>query len=204
MPFGLVNLGNWKNSWSNVGKGEGDVSPASSVAMKQSAAIQGEQRIQQLTQAFGRFFRQSIERICPQELGSELDPLTTSAQDKLHDALLHSNETESLYRQAVAAALTTVRTARQQRAAQSVEWIELTDEKLSADPQQYAQTVQEALAKLPDNRRRAVSLHLAGMTNAEIAELLGCGEKKARHQVEQGLQALQKSLRAAGIDYESN
>jgi hypothetical protein len=189
---------------SNVGKGEGDVSPASSVAMKQSSAIQGEQRIQQLTQAFGRFFRQAIERICPHELGSQIDPLITSAQDKLHNALRHSKESESLYRQAVAAALTTVRAARQQRAEQSVEWIELTDEKLSADPQQYAQTVQEALAKLPDNRRRAVSLHLAGMTTAEIAELLGCGEKKAQHQVEQGLQVLQKSLRTAGIDYESN
>jgi DNA-directed RNA polymerase specialized sigma subunit len=187
-----------------VGKGAGDVSPASSVAMKQSAAIQGEQRIQQLSQAFGRFFRQTIEHICPHELGSELDPLTTSAQNKLHDALRHSNESESLYRQAVAAALTTVRAARQQRAEQSVEWVELNDEKLSADPQQYAQTVQESLAKLPDNRRRAVSLHLAGMTNVEIAELLGCGERKARQQVEQGLQAFRKTLRAAGIDYESD
>ncbi len=178
------------------------MSPASSVAMKQSAAIQGEQRIHQLSQAFGRFFRQTIERICPHELGSQLDPLEQSAQDKLHAALSSPNGDESLYRQAVAAALTTVRAARQQRAEQSVVWVELNDEKLSADPQQWAQTVQEALAKLPDNRRRAVSLHLAGMTNAEIAELLGCGEKKARQQVEQGLQAFRKTLRAAGIDYE--
>lgn len=172
------------------------------VAMKQSSAMQGEQRIQQTSQAFGRFLRQAIEQSCPHEFDSQLDALETTAQTQLHSALSNANGDESLYRQAVAAALTTVREAKQQRADQSFVWVDLTDTKLPADPQQLAQTVQEALAQLPDNHRRAVSLHLAGMTMPEMGELLGWGEKKTRQQVERGLRALRKTLHAAGIEYE--
>ena len=170
--------------------------------MKQPSAIQGEQRIAQLSQAFGRFFRQAVERICPHEFGAQLEPLEKSAQDHLHSALSHANGNESLYRQAVAAALTTIREAKQQTAEQSFVWVDLNETKLPAHPHQLAQTIQEALAKLPDNRRRAVSLHLAGMMMTELAELLGWGEKKARQQVERGLHDLRKTLHAAGIEYE--
>ena len=172
------------------------------LAMKQSSAVQGEQRIQQTSQAFGRFLRQAIEQNCPHEFASQLDALETTAQTQLHSALSNANGDDSLYRQAVAAALTTVREAKQQSADQSFVWVEWGDTKLPADPQQLAQTVQEALAQLPDNHRRAVNLHLAGMTMSEIGELLGWSEKKTRQHVERGVRALRKMLHAAGIEYE--
>ena len=170
--------------------------------MKQPSAIQGEERIQQTSQAFGRFLRQALERLCPNEYISQLDELEKSAQDQMHSTLNKSNGDGSLKRQAVAAALATVRVAKQQRANQSFVWVDLDETKLPADSQQLAQTVQEALAKLPDKRRRAVNLHLAGMTILEIGELLGWGESKAKRQVEQGLRDLRTTLRTAGIEYE--
>lgn len=172
--------------------------------MKQASAMQGEQRIQQTSQAFARFFRQTIARLCPQEFASQLDALEKSAQGQMQAALNKANGDESLDRTAVAAALATVREAKQQRANQSFVWVDLTETTLPADPHDLAQTVQESLAQLPDNRRRAVSLHLTGMTIAEIAGLLGGSESKARQQVERGLRDLRKTLHAAGIEYEIN
>ena len=170
--------------------------------MKQPSAIQGEERIQQTSQAFGRFLRQALERLCPNEYISQLEELEKSAQDQMHFTLNKSNGDGSLERQAVAAALATLRVAKQQRANQSFVWVDLDETKLPADSQQLAQTVQEALAKLPDKRRRAVNLHLAGMTMSEIGELLGWSEKKTRQHVERGVRALRKMLHAAGIEYE--
>jgi DNA-directed RNA polymerase specialized sigma24 family protein len=58
-----------------------------------------------------------------------------------------------------------------------------------------------ALAQLPENRRRAVGLHLQGLTTAEIGALLGWSEPKARNLVHRGLKDLRQSLRASGIEY---
>ena len=64
--------------------------------------------------------------------------------------------------------------------------------------------VEAALEALGDNRRRAVQLHLEGMTTAEIGALLGWSEAKARNLVYRGLADLRESLRAGGIDYETD
>jgi DNA-directed RNA polymerase specialized sigma24 family protein len=55
---------------------------------------------------------------------------------------------------------------------------------------------------LPDNRRRAVGLHLEGLTSQEIADLLGWSEPKARNLVYRGLKDVREQLQAEGIDYE--
>ena len=170
--------------------------------MKQVSAITGDQQIQPISQAFGRFFRQTIERICPHEFGAQLDPLEQSAQHKLQTALQDSTNNEFHFRQAAAAALATIREAKERRAVQSVVWVDLTDSPLPDDAPQTAQTVQKALAKLQGHHRRAVSLYLAGMDASEIGALLHWNKKKTRQQIEQGLQALRNQLRAAGIEYE--
>ncbi len=170
--------------------------------MKQASARQGEQPIQQTSQAFGRFFRQALVRCCPDEFEAQLDALEESAQSELQAELGKTNGNSSLYRAAVAAALTTVRAAKQQRDQQSFTRFDPNETELSAAPQPLAQSVREAIAQLPDKRRRAVRLHLAEMTMAEIGELLGWGESKARQHVERGLQELRKALLASGIEYE--
>src|SRR5204863_7716087 len=59
-----------------------------------------------------------------------------------------------------------------------------------------------AVRSLPENRRRAVELHLQGLSLAEIGELLGWTEAKARNLVYRGLDDLRGLLRQEGLDYE--
>jgi RNA polymerase sigma factor (sigma-70 family) len=73
---------------------------------------------------------------------------------------------------------------------------------VEAGRKQLAGKVQAALARLSDNRRRAVGLYLEGMTSQEIATLLGWSEPKARNLLYRGLSDLRAQLRAEGIEYE--
>jgi RNA polymerase sigma factor (sigma-70 family) len=73
---------------------------------------------------------------------------------------------------------------------------------LQAQRRELVSKVRAALAALPDNRRHAVGLYLEGMTNQEIADLMGWSEPKARNLVYRGLEDVRKSLRAEGIEYE--
>ena len=59
-----------------------------------------------------------------------------------------------------------------------------------------------AVRSLPENRRRAVELHLQGLSLTEISELLHWSEPKARNLVYRGLDDLREILRREGIDYE--
>jgi RNA polymerase sigma-70 factor, ECF subfamily len=73
---------------------------------------------------------------------------------------------------------------------------------LEAERRQLASKVRAALARLPDNRRRAVGLYLEGFNSQEIAGLLGWSEAKARNLLYRGLHDLRARLRAEGIEYE--
>ena len=57
---------------------------------------------------------------------------------------------------------------------------------------------------MPENRQRAVRLHLEGMTTTEIGSLMEWTEPKARNLVYRGLADLREALRAEGIDYEAD
>jgi DNA-directed RNA polymerase specialized sigma24 family protein len=73
---------------------------------------------------------------------------------------------------------------------------------LEAGRRQLASKVRAALARLPDNRRRAVGLYLEGMDSQEIGSLLGWSEPKARNLIYRGLHDLRAQLRAEGIEHE--
>jgi hypothetical protein len=60
--------------------------------------------------------------------------------------------------------------------------------------------IEAGVAQLPANRRLAVRLHLQGLTTAEIGELSGWSEPKARNLVYRGLKDLRQYLRALGIE----
>jgi len=60
--------------------------------------------------------------------------------------------------------------------------------------------IEKALGTLPENRRRAVALHLQGFTTHEVADLLGFREPKARNLVYRGLKSLQLALREEGFE----
>jgi DNA-directed RNA polymerase specialized sigma24 family protein len=57
------------------------------------------------------------------------------------------------------------------------------------------------MARLPENRRLAVGLHLRGMTTDEIADLMEWSEPKARNLVYRGLKDLRGELRDMGVEY---
>jgi DNA-directed RNA polymerase specialized sigma24 family protein len=73
---------------------------------------------------------------------------------------------------------------------------------VEAGRKQLAGKVRTALARLSDNRRRAVGLYLEGMSSQEIATLLGWSEPKARNLLYRGLSDLRAQLRAEGVEYE--
>lgn len=59
--------------------------------------------------------------------------------------------------------------------------------------------VSHALAMLPENRRAAVRMYLAGETREEIARLLGWSEPKTRNLLYRGLAELRAQLARQGI-----
>jgi RNA polymerase sigma factor (sigma-70 family) len=62
------------------------------------------------------------------------------------------------------------------------------------------QLLLQALDRLANDRRRAVRLHLRGLTTHEIASALAWTEPKARNHVYRGLADLRDTLRALGVD----
>ena len=69
----------------------------------------------------------------------------------------------------------------------------------AAHGSQILEQVLRALDRLPANRRRAVGLHLQGMSSTEVGAILGWSEAKARNLIYRGLDDLRRHLRAAGI-----
>jgi len=121
-----------------------------------------------------------------------------------------------LYRIAATATLDAVRRVKRKREEQIVTEAEAEDESVTphvlvanphrapdkeAERRQIVAKVKEAMARLPDNRRTAVRLHLEGLTTQELADLLGWSEPKARNLVYRGLSDVRAILQAAGIEY---
>lgn len=181
---------------------------------------QVEERFNAVIEEFGQFLRQSIARLCPQDLGIQFDDIEQEARLRLWRALRSETEIQNLasyiYRIAATATIDAVRRAKVRREEQ----LHLIDEEegegerrpLTEDPakspvrlteqRQVMQKVNEALARLPESRRRAVGLHLEGMTSREIADLLGWSEPKARNLIYRGLKDLRNLLQPEGIEYE--
>ncbi len=190
--------------------------------MSRRSTSQTEARFNSIVEEYGRFLRQTILRVCPRDLGLQFDEIEQEARLRIWKALESEREIHDLasylYRIAVSATLDAVRRVKRKREEQLV--TEAEDESpsnaqshhLKVDPmfapdleasrKQTIQRVKEAMARLPDNRRQAVGLHLQGMTTQEIADLLDWTEPKARNLVYRGLNDLRQSLKESGIDYE--
>lgn len=180
---------------------------ASRSVMKQEVTLQDDERSKQVKAAFGPFLREHLKRLCQQASEAEIETLEKAAVNKLASALKQEksgrNYDTLLYRLAVSVTLEIVRQAKQKQADQAVAWVDLPD--LSgAEPQQLSQQLQDALAHLSEQRRRAVALHFSGLSEAEIGDLLGWSDAKAHQQIERGLRDLRKALEKAGIEYETD
>jgi RNA polymerase sigma-70 factor (ECF subfamily) len=144
---------------------------------------------------------------------SELDELTQEVRVRLWGALgtgerIGAITPSYLYRAATTAAIDIVR----RRRASRCEPLDLVDEaalnahRAPQSPERDAalgelgERVEKALQSIAASRRPVVRMYLAGYGTAEIGELMGWTEAKARNLVYRGLADLRQRLRAMGID----
>jgi RNA polymerase sigma factor (sigma-70 family) len=188
---------------------------------KSNSITEVEARFNAFMNEYGRLLSQAIIQFCPKDLGLQFNDIEQDARLRLWRAIQSEREIHDpasyLYRIAVTATLDAIRRVKSKREEQLLLAEEENEEAgephrllagpahapdLLAERRQVVRKVEAALARLPLNRRRAVGLHLEGLTTQEISDLLGWSESKARNLVYRGMQALREQLRAEGVDYE--
>jgi RNA polymerase sigma-70 factor (ECF subfamily) len=180
-----------------------------------------EARFKAIIDEHGALLRNTIVRICPKDLGLQFDDIEQEARLKLWRGIEAEREIRDLpsyiYRMAVTTSIDAIRQAKSRREDQlriaGVAYEQTSAQKdLATDhadsPDRVAahrlliEKVREILDSFPDHQRRAVGLHLQGMTTSEIGALLDWTEPKARNLLHRGLKELRKRLRNAGFEYE--
>jgi len=178
------------------------------------------QRFERLIERYAALLRSVVAQHCPRGVGVEVADIEQEARVRLWRALEREKDLTDpasyIYRIAVTAAIDAVRRVIARREDQ-LRIANADDEEpaevlnIPADPSHAPDAVtarRELMARiaaaveaLPQNRRRAVELHLQGLSLGEMAELLGWSEAKARNLVYRGLDDLRDALRREGIDY---
>jgi RNA polymerase sigma factor (sigma-70 family) len=175
-------------------------------------------RFEAILAAYGGYLRSVIQRFCPRDLGNQLNDIEQEARIRLWRALQSEKEIRSLssyvYRIAATTTIDAVRHAKRLREDQlRLEGDDGEDEPMTklpaatnASPEMIAvhrdrvAKVQQALGRIADNRRRAVKLHLQGLSFQEVARLLDWTDGKARNLIYRGLDDLRRELRELGIE----
>ena len=189
--------------------------------MAAQRSTEAQERFERLMERYAALLRGLVAQHCPRGLGIEPDDIEQEARLRLWRAIEGEKELTDpasyIYRIAVTTAIDAVRrvVARRedQLRDQSLEDGETENVvTIAADPSQAPDAqaarrelmnrIAAAVQSLGENRRRAVELHLQGLTLAEIAELQAWSEAKARNLVYRGLDDLRDALRREGIDYE--
>ena len=178
-----------------------------------------ENRFEQLLDRYAVLLRTIIARQCPRDLGIQVGDIEQEARLRLWRALEReknlSDPASYIYRIAVSTTIDAVRRVlarREEQLPMQEEHDDTPAREFAASPDQAPDALAErrevmakiaaAVAGLPENRRRAVELHLQGLTIPEIAELLGWSEAKARNLVYRGVDDLRGALLREGIECE--
>jgi RNA polymerase sigma-70 factor (ECF subfamily) len=176
-----------------------------------------------ILEKYGAFLRLTIARICPKDLGIQFDDIEQEARLRLWRAIEAEREINFhgsyIYKIAVSVTINAIHRAKARREEQlrlaedeedegaeetqpiTLAATENNSPEALAEREELLRKVEEAMARLPENRRLAVGLHLKGMTTDEIADLMGWSEPKARNLVYRGLKDLRDELRDEGIEY---
>ena len=176
-----------------------------------------------ILEKYGAYLRQTIARICPRDLGIQFEDIEQEARLRLWRAIEAERKINYhgsyIYKIVVSVTITAIQRAKARREEQlrlaedddnegaaDVRITTLTagaenSPEAQAEREELLRKVEEAMARLLENRRLAVGLHLNGLTTDEIADLMGWSEPKARNLVYRGLKGLRKELRDAGIEY---
>jgi RNA polymerase sigma factor (sigma-70 family) len=172
-----------------------------------------EQRLTRVLDEYGRALRDAVARVCRGPLGLQRDEIEQDARIRLWRALRRETNIVDLrrylHRIVATVAIDAMRHVRSRREVplDSPEDDEPRGAPMpmsgGASPERIAAAREEAriarqvLTGLPDDRRRAVMLHLRGFSTEEIAGLLGWTEPKARNLVYRGVAELRAKLRPA-------
>jgi RNA polymerase sigma-70 factor (ECF subfamily) len=172
-----------------------------------------ESRAERILAAYRTWLRRTLARLHPRGLPIDVDDVEQEVLVKLWKVLQSEREIEDLpsyiYRIASTTTIDAMRKARSRRESVSTEELgELTHQGagVGRSPEELAASalllrrIQGVLGELPENRRRAVALHLQGFTTKEVADLLGWREPKARNLVYRGMKSLRAALKERGIE----
>ena len=180
------------------------------------------ERLEDLLRRYGVLLRSVVGRHCPRNLGIQTGDIEQEARVRLWRALEREKELPDpasyIYRIAVTTTIDAVRRVLARREEQfrdpaddddsegTVAKMQLVDDAgnrpdVRMDRRELMASLAKALATLAEDRRRAVELHLQGLTLPEIADLLSWSESRARNLVYRGLGDLREALRREGIDY---
>jgi RNA polymerase sigma-70 factor (ECF subfamily) len=191
------------NSWKEI---EGGASPSPPEPPELKDA-----RFQELLSRYGAFLRRTVARMVA-GAGISFEDVEQDARIELWRALQNEREishpSSYVHKVAITAALRAIRRAKARRETHLEEEgfdslpnaARLPDPEVLARRHETLRKLDEALSRLPENRRLAVTLHLRGLTTAEIGDILGWSEPKARNLVHRGLKDLRRELLAEGID----
>lgn len=185
----------------------------------ESPPAEVEERLRLLLEQYGHFLRSAIIKLCPHDSGVQVSDIEQEARVRLWRALQAEREIENpasyLYRIASTVTIDAIRRVKARREEQLLQAEEEDEVPVKdfaasplASPERQAQAreirgkVEAALARLSDDRRRAVGLHLKGFTTQEIADYFSWTEPKARNLVYRGLSELRRHLLVEGIDCE--
>lgn len=144
---------------------------------------------------------------------ADVDELTQEVRVRLWGALGTDERIDTitpsyLYRAATTAAIDIVRRRRAARgdSLDEVDDAEVSAKRAPSTPDrdasltELAERIEEALQSIAASRRPVVRMYLAGYGTAEIGELMGWSEPKARNLVYRGLADLRQRLHAMGVD----
>lgn len=189
----------------------------------EAAPVALDRRLQDLLTRFGGLLGATIRRMLPRDLGIDTQDIEQEARIRLWKALGRATEGELApsYVQKVAATATidAIRGALARRDRKAIEdlggerdggegmsgaaGVEL--ESVAASPEDLARrrdvgaAIESSLSELGAPRRRAVRLHLFGLSAPEIARLTGWSATKTRTLISRGLADLRTKLNEKGV-----
>lgn len=185
----------------------------------EARAFEEASRFEALVRQYNALLRSTIHRFCPPHLALHTADIEQEATIKVWRLLRSEREIENpasyFYRVAATTTIDAVRRIKRRREDQLrmegeeddvaptplIPGVENSPENL-LQRREIVEKVRAGIAKLPENRRRAVGLHLQGMTTDEIGRVCGWTEAKARNLVYRGLADLRHELQRTGIDVE--
>lgn len=177
--------------------------------------VTAEERFDELMERYGKLLRSAIARLCPHGMSAEHDDIRQEAYIRLWRVVASGRELPAsasyIYRVATTTTIDAIRRvkARREEAIEplmsdgtldaSTRAVVMETPHHTAERQQIIERTMKVVATLPADRRRAITLHLQGLTTQEIGDLLGWSEAKARNLVYRTLKDLRAQLAREGL-----